>query len=94
MIQFLRGTSAQRATHTEVSTAGQPIYETDTHKLYVGDGSTPISQLQSIGGSTLSFSNSFSVSGNNVSLLGATSSRLGGVKVYTDSSGYLCIDTD
>lgn len=52
MIQFLRGTSAQRATHTEVSTIGQPIFETDTNRLYIGDGSTPVNQLKEIGGSS------------------------------------------
>ena len=51
-IQFLRGTEAQRATHTEVSLAGQPIYCTDTNKLYVGNGSTPVNQLKEIGGSS------------------------------------------
>ena len=45
MIQFLRGTSAQRANHTEVSTIGQPIFETDTNLLYVGDGVTAIRDL-------------------------------------------------
>lgn len=48
MIQFLRGTSAQRANHTEVSTIGQPIFETDTKLLYIGDGTTPVKDLESI----------------------------------------------
>ena len=60
MIQFLRGTSAQRANHTEVSTIGQPIFETDTNKLYIGDGSTPVNQLKGIGGS----SSSIAIEGN------------------------------
>lgn len=47
-IQFLRGTSAQRATHTETSLAGQPLYETDTNYLYVGDGTTSVSNLSPI----------------------------------------------
>ena len=47
-IQILRGTSAQRATHTETSLAGQPIFETDTNKLYIGDGATSINNLESI----------------------------------------------
>lgn len=45
MIQFLRGTEAQRATHTEVSPAGQPIYCTDSNRLYVGDGIATINSL-------------------------------------------------
>ena len=60
MIQFLRGTSAQRATHTEASTIGQPIFETDTNMLYIGDGSTPVNQLKGIGGS----SSSIAIEGN------------------------------
>lgn len=47
--QFLRGTSAQGATHTETSLAGQPIYETDTNRLYVGDGVKAIKNLEPIG---------------------------------------------
>lgn len=47
-IQFLRGTSAQRATHTETSLAGQPIYETDTNRLYVGDGVTAVNALRPV----------------------------------------------
>lgn len=47
-IQFLRGTSAQRATHTETSLAGQPIYETDTNKLYIGDGVTAVNALRPV----------------------------------------------
>lgn len=47
-IQILRGTSAQRANHTETSLAGQPIFETDTNKLYIGDGATSINNLESI----------------------------------------------
>ena len=47
-IQILRGTSEQRATHTEQSLAGQPLYETDTNYLYVGDGTTSVSNLSPI----------------------------------------------
>ena len=47
-IQFLRGTSAQRATHTEPSLEGQPIFETDTNRLYVGDGTTTVANLTPI----------------------------------------------
>ena len=47
-IQFLRGTAAQRATHSESSLQGQPIFETDTNKLYVGDGTTSVKNLDAI----------------------------------------------
>lgn len=35
-IKFLRGTSTQRLASTATLSAGQPFYETDTNKLYVG----------------------------------------------------------
>lgn len=47
-IQILRGTSDARANHTEVSLIGQPLFETDTNKLYVGDGTTPLNELNAI----------------------------------------------
>lgn len=47
------------------------------------------------GGTTYTFnSESFSVSGTTVSLLGASEAHLGGIRLYTDSSGYLNIDTE
>lgn len=49
-IQFLRGTEAQRATHTETSLAGQPIYCTDSNRLYVGDGQESIANTLPIMG--------------------------------------------
>ena len=52
-IKFLRGTSAQRATHTETSLAGQPIFETDTNRLYVGDGVTGIKDLVPVNSSLI-----------------------------------------
>ena len=47
-IQFLRGTSAQRASNSETSLLGQPIYETDTNRLYVGDGVTKVNALKPV----------------------------------------------
>ena len=35
-LKFARGTSTKRATTTSTLSAGQPFYETDTHRLYVG----------------------------------------------------------
>ena len=39
-LQFRRGTDAQRDTSTFVPLSGEPIWTTDTKKLWVGDGST------------------------------------------------------
>lgn len=52
-IQFLRGTNAKKTSTTNTNTvlaAGQPFYETDTNKLYVGDGATALGSLKPIGG--------------------------------------------
>ncbi|CAB4127577.1 hypothetical protein UFOVP94_4 [uncultured Caudovirales phage] len=45
--QFRRGTNAQRLTITPVE--GEPLYATDTHALYVGDGTT-VGGIQITGG--------------------------------------------
>lgn len=44
-IQFLRGTKSKVAASTRVLADGQPLYETDTNKLKVGDGSTEAKSL-------------------------------------------------
>ena len=44
-IQFLRGTKSKVAASTTVLVDGQPLYETDTNKLKVGDGSTQAKSL-------------------------------------------------
>lgn len=44
-IQFLRGTKSKVAASTKVLADGQPLYEKDTHKLKVGDGSTQAKSL-------------------------------------------------
>ena len=44
-IQFLRGTKSNVTASTKVLADGQPLYEKDTHKLKVGDGSTQAKSL-------------------------------------------------
>lgn len=44
-IQFLRGTKSKVAASTKVLADGQPLYETDTNKIKVGDGSTQAKSL-------------------------------------------------
>lgn len=39
-IQFKRGSSSKRLASTDILKAGQPFFEKNTSKLYVGDGST------------------------------------------------------
>jgi len=40
-LQFRRGTAEQRETVSFTPLPGEPIYETDTNKLFIGDGTTP-----------------------------------------------------
>lgn len=47
-IQFKRGADAKRKESTEKLLAGQPFYETDTSKLYIGDGSTELKALKPV----------------------------------------------
>lgn len=63
-LQFRRGTAAERTSGSFVPSIGEPIYETDTNKLYIGDGTTQggniVSSslnLEDIGGVTLSSEN-------------------------------------
>lgn len=44
-IQFLRGIKSEVTASTKVLSDGQPLYEKDTHKLKVGDGSTEVKSL-------------------------------------------------
>ena len=47
-IKLLRGNSTTRASSQRVLEDGQPLYEKDTHKLYVGDGTTQAKNLRCI----------------------------------------------
>lgn len=47
-IQFLRGDTASIAACNDVSLAGQPVFNTETKELLIGDGSTQIKNLDGI----------------------------------------------
>lgn len=47
-IKLLRGNSTTRASSQRVLEDGQPLYEKDTNKLYVGDGTTQAKNLRCI----------------------------------------------
>lgn len=51
MLQFMRGTSTAVSSSNPTLKAGQPFYETDSHKLKIGDGSTAWNSLPYIGSS-------------------------------------------
>jgi len=52
-LQFRRGTEGQRDESTFVPLVGEPIYTTDTKRLYVGDGNT-------VGGNPIGYNNKLS----------------------------------
>ena len=47
-IQMRRGTQSKRLASTEVLLAGQPFFEKDTNKLYIGDGTTQLKSLNKV----------------------------------------------
>lgn len=64
-IQFLRGTSTQRAASSEILKPGQPFYETNTNQLYIGkDDSTTVASLLPIGTHLLSSNNTWTTAQN------------------------------
>lgn len=81
-IQFLRGTKSKVAASTKVLADGQPLYEKDTHKLKVGDGSTQAKSLPYVKvdtDSALSSSSTNPVQNKVINTeLGKTLSRSGG----------------
>lgn len=47
-IKFKRGSAAKRQESTTVLEAGQPFFEKDTNKLYIGNGTTQLKSLSKI----------------------------------------------
>ncbi len=64
-IRFLRGDSSKKSADITLL-AGQPFYETNTNKLYVGDGKTALNKLSSI---TSNVENNINTLNNRVSNL-------------------------
>lgn len=56
MIQFLRGTKSTLESSQTIFSEGQPIFEKDTGRLKIGDGSSAYSALKYIGESSTSYS--------------------------------------
>lgn len=52
MIQFLRGTQSQLQSSQQVFAAGQPIFESDTGQLKIGNGVNNFAGLPYVGGSS------------------------------------------
>lgn len=52
LIQFLRGTSSAINSSTEIALEGQPVYDKTNNRLYIGDGTTEIRNLDPVLGTT------------------------------------------
>lgn len=66
-IQLKRCTSTGRQSSSTVLKAGQPLYETDTSKLYIGDGATASNALTPVVAESLkSLTNGITISGPGV----------------------------
>lgn len=52
MIQFLRGTSSQLQSSNQVFAAGQPIFESDSGQLKIGNGTSTFANLPYVGASS------------------------------------------
>ena len=73
-IQFLRGDTASIAACNDVSLAGQPVFNTETKELLIGDGSTQIKNLDGIKVSKAEEANKLSTAGTVKVNLESTSS--------------------
>ena len=49
MIQFMRGTKSQLNNNSSIIAAGQPVFESDTGQLKIGNGSSRYSALEYVG---------------------------------------------
>lgn len=52
MIQFLRGTSSQLQSSNQIFAAGQPIFESDSGQLKIGNGMSTFANLPYVGASS------------------------------------------
>lgn len=67
MIQFMRGTKSQLNNNSSIIAAGQPVFESDTGQLKIGNGSSRYSALEYVGSifeNTSSGGGEVTISGN------------------------------
>lgn len=96
-IQILRGTSAKIKSSTVVPKAGQPLYATDTHELYVGDGTTQAKNLTGIVGDATNtlksdvstLKSNVTTLQSNVTTLQATDTKLKAKQSTTNANNYI-----
>jgi len=104
-LQFRRGTSSDRSNVGFIPGLAEPIYETDTNKLYIGDGATTggnlvggVTKLEEIGDVTLSSEevftpNFYSITSEVVTFLFPTSHTItAGTQITVSSSSVATLD--
>lgn len=89
-IQIMRGTSAKIKASTTVPKAGQPLYATDTHELYVGDGKTQAKSLTGIvSEATTTLKLDVATLKTNVKTLQATDTKLKAKQSASNANNYV-----
>ena len=82
--QVCRCNEETRTNSSETSLTGQPLYDTSTNELYIGDGETTIQNLSPIqnlkAGSGMTYTN------GSVSLNEGTQTNAGGIKVWAENN--------
>ena len=82
--QVCRCNEENRTNSSETSLTGQPLYDTSTNELYIGDGETTIQNLSPIqnlkAGSGMTYTN------GSVSLDEGTQTTAGGIKVWAENN--------
>lgn len=82
--QVCRCNEETRTNSSETSLTGQPLYDTSTNELYIGDGETTIQNLSPIqnlkAGSGMTYTN------GSVSLNQGTQTNAGGIKVWAENN--------
>ena len=104
-LQFRRGTSSDRSDVSFIPELAEPIYETDTNKLYIGDGATAggnlvggVTKLEDVGDVTLSSEevftpNFYSITSEVVTFLFPTSHTITtGTQITVSSSSVASLD--
>ena len=80
--QVCRCNEETRTNSNETSLIGQPLFDTETNTLYIGDGETKIKELQPI--TNLNAGIGMTINGGSVSLNQGTQTNAGGIKIWGD----------
>ena len=80
--QVCRCNEETRTNSNETSLIGQPLFDTETNTLYIGDGETKIKELQPI--TNLNAGIGMTINGGSVSLNEGTQTNAGGIRIWGD----------